>query len=586
MLVAGADVQPTLLDFFVAAPAAPWEGPRGRCTPSCCRSTCPSATPSRCSTSARPRAASTAPPPASARRSAAGARCRCERLAAPAAALARDGRRAQRRPGLRRRDPRGLLTSTPECAALWAPGRARPARGRGAAQPRARRRAGAARRARAPSPSTAATVADAVGDWLGRRGGLLCAARTWPATERSRASRVQIALPRPRDPHQPAALRRGHAARLLAGAARPRPEPAAAARGRRGDGGRPVRAHPRVPRGPRRTRASPSASSRGRLGSTTHISVLDADGRACSATCTNGEGSGVVVPGTGLHLNNVMGEEDLNPLGFHRHRRRPADAEHDGPDRRDARRRGRAGARQRRLQPHPLGAAADDRRRRRPRPRRRARRSARRACTSRTGSCSPSRGSTWTGLARELQVVRFGSRNLFFGGVQAVAPPGRRARGRRRPPPRRRGGAALRAAGGLAGGRCACWRAWRCCGGCGGVTPADLFIVTRTGSTPHAASDPAGRRRRQRPLQRRAAPRKLSDAETRARPRDPGRTPEPRLPARDPGAAAGLGDELRGPRRKRHRALRRQLRRPAEGPARTGAVRAEDRPAGLRRLPE
>ncbi len=56
-----------------------------------------------------------------------------------------------------------------------------------------------------------------------------------------------------------------------------------------------------------------------RLGSTTHISVIDVDGWACSATCTNGEGSGVVVPGTGMHLNNVMGEEDLNPLGFHRH---------------------------------------------------------------------------------------------------------------------------------------------------------------------------------------------------------------------------------------------------------------------------
>jgi gamma-glutamyltranspeptidase/glutathione hydrolase len=54
-----------------------------------------------------------------------------------------------------------------------------------------------------------------------------------------------------------------------------------------------------------------------RLGSTTHISVLDGDGRACSVTCTNGEGSGVVVPGTGLHVNNIMGEEDLNPLGFH-----------------------------------------------------------------------------------------------------------------------------------------------------------------------------------------------------------------------------------------------------------------------------
>ncbi len=56
-----------------------------------------------------------------------------------------------------------------------------------------------------------------------------------------------------------------------------------------------------------------------RLGSTTHISVIDRDGCACSVTCTNGEGSGVVVPGTGMHINNVMGEEDLNPLGFHLH---------------------------------------------------------------------------------------------------------------------------------------------------------------------------------------------------------------------------------------------------------------------------
>jgi gamma-glutamyltranspeptidase/glutathione hydrolase len=52
------------------------------------------------------------------------------------------------------------------------------------------------------------------------------------------------------------------------------------------------------------------------LGSTTHISVLDQDGLACSLTCTNGEGSGIVVPGTGIHLNNIMGEEDLNPQGF------------------------------------------------------------------------------------------------------------------------------------------------------------------------------------------------------------------------------------------------------------------------------
>ncbi len=54
------------------------------------------------------------------------------------------------------------------------------------------------------------------------------------------------------------------------------------------------------------------------LGSTTHISVIDSAGRACSVTCSNGEGSGIVVPGTGIQVNNMMGEEDLNPLGFFR----------------------------------------------------------------------------------------------------------------------------------------------------------------------------------------------------------------------------------------------------------------------------
>ncbi|HEV7773056.1 MAG TPA: gamma-glutamyltransferase [Conexibacter sp.] len=55
-----------------------------------------------------------------------------------------------------------------------------------------------------------------------------------------------------------------------------------------------------------------------RLGSTTHVSVIDAAGGACSVTCSNGEGAGIVVPGTGIHLNNMLGEHDLNPLGFHR----------------------------------------------------------------------------------------------------------------------------------------------------------------------------------------------------------------------------------------------------------------------------
>lgn len=53
------------------------------------------------------------------------------------------------------------------------------------------------------------------------------------------------------------------------------------------------------------------------LGSTTHVSVIDAEGWACAVTVSNGEGSGIVVDG--LHLNNMLGEADLSPLGFHTH---------------------------------------------------------------------------------------------------------------------------------------------------------------------------------------------------------------------------------------------------------------------------
>jgi gamma-glutamyltranspeptidase/glutathione hydrolase len=56
-----------------------------------------------------------------------------------------------------------------------------------------------------------------------------------------------------------------------------------------------------------------------RLGSTTHITVVDGDGRCATVTCSNGTGSGLIVPGTGVHVNNMLGEEDLNPHGFHRH---------------------------------------------------------------------------------------------------------------------------------------------------------------------------------------------------------------------------------------------------------------------------
>ena len=57
-----------------------------------------------------------------------------------------------------------------------------------------------------------------------------------------------------------------------------------------------------------------------RLGSTTHLAAIDSEGLCASVTCSNGTGSGMVIPGTGVHLNNMLGEEDLNPLGFHRHR--------------------------------------------------------------------------------------------------------------------------------------------------------------------------------------------------------------------------------------------------------------------------
>ena len=52
-------------------------------------------------------------------------------------------------------------------------------------------------------------------------------------------------------------------------------------------------------------------------GGTTHVSVRDADGGVATMTSSNGEGSGWVIPGTGVIANNMMGEDDLHPEGFH-----------------------------------------------------------------------------------------------------------------------------------------------------------------------------------------------------------------------------------------------------------------------------
>jgi len=59
---------------------------------------------------------------------------------------------------------------------------------------------------------------------------------------------------------------------------------------------------------PGRLRGSPS---------TIHTSAVDERGMGCSVTCSDGYGSGVMPPGTGLWLNNALGERDLTRGEFH-----------------------------------------------------------------------------------------------------------------------------------------------------------------------------------------------------------------------------------------------------------------------------
>lgn len=59
----------------------------------------------------------------------------------------------------------------------------------------------------------------------------------------------------------------------------------------------------------RKTVARHKAAQRG----TTHISVIDRQGMGAALTLSNGEGCGLIVPGTGIMPNNMLGEEDLIP---------------------------------------------------------------------------------------------------------------------------------------------------------------------------------------------------------------------------------------------------------------------------------
>jgi gamma-glutamyltranspeptidase/glutathione hydrolase len=50
---------------------------------------------------------------------------------------------------------------------------------------------------------------------------------------------------------------------------------------------------------------------------TAHVSAVDSEGTVCAITASSGYGSGATVPGTGLMLNNCLGEPELNRLGLH-----------------------------------------------------------------------------------------------------------------------------------------------------------------------------------------------------------------------------------------------------------------------------
>jgi gamma-glutamyltranspeptidase/glutathione hydrolase len=85
----------------------------------------------------------------------------------------------------------------------------------------------------------------------------------------------------------------------------------------RGGAGRRLLADDRVEAAAASARAALGRAAPEPLGapSTTHVSVVDGDGNAASLSATTGSGSGFIVPGTGIQMNNMLGEPDLNPPG-------------------------------------------------------------------------------------------------------------------------------------------------------------------------------------------------------------------------------------------------------------------------------
>ncbi|HEX3909910.1 MAG TPA: gamma-glutamyltransferase [Solirubrobacteraceae bacterium] len=325
MLVAGGELQPTLLDFFVQAPSDPRgaSAAGGGEQPGAEREIAELDAvdvsfgdaaqvfyigPASCGVYGAPAGVCEA-----ARR---WGTMPLDELAAPAAELAREGVALNHGQAYIAEILAELLTSTPECAALWAPAGGILREGEVLRNPElgdALTRLGA----EGPDPFYRGDIAAAVADWLGERGGWLTAEDLsgYGALEREPVRvgyRGREVLTNP--PPSAGGTLIAYALALLDREPAP-PTLDGVVRAMR------AAQQERTPEfldGLSREGFLPSFLG-SRLGATTHISVLDSEGRACSATSTNGEGSGVVVPGTGMHLNNVMGEEDLNPFGFHLH---------------------------------------------------------------------------------------------------------------------------------------------------------------------------------------------------------------------------------------------------------------------------
>jgi len=239
-------------------------------------------------------------------------------LVGPAARLAREGVELNGPQAYVIEILGGIVTSTPEAAALFAPGDSLVRAGDVLRQPEladALERLGA----EGPAPFYTGDIAAAIVDWLTARGGIvsgadLAAYRVVDRQPIRAAYRGREVLTNP--PPSAGGILIAYALAMLdADPQAPDPAELVATMERTQ-----AERTPEFLEGlddPEFVRTF--LSRRSPLGSTTHVAVLDHEGWACSVTSSNGSCSGVVVPGTGLHLNNMLGEQDLNPLGFHRH---------------------------------------------------------------------------------------------------------------------------------------------------------------------------------------------------------------------------------------------------------------------------